>query len=304
MHTETQNELSPFKQKKTAGMKIVTGLRHFFTISTKKKKIGKLVVALIATGTYLIPVFWMYISSFKTERDVYSLPPTLIPNPVTFDPIVQTLSSGGIRYFINSMVIGSLSTFLTLILAAFTGFALARLKKRWVSMIVLVFLIAQMLPTVLRVTPLFIVFNNLRLINTYAAVILANASLTIPFSVILLRTTFLATPQEIEEASLIDGCSHIKSFFLISVPMGKPGLAVAGAMSFVWSFGDFIFSLSFLNKPSMHPATVGLYNFIGAEATSWNNVMAFAGLTALPLILLFLIFQKQIIQGLSTGSFR
>ncbi|MBL7005721.1 MAG: carbohydrate ABC transporter permease [Spirochaetia bacterium] len=304
MHAGTRKEFSQFQHKTTAGKKIKTGLRHYLAISTKKKKIVKLVVALIATGTYLIPVLWMYISSFKTERDVYSLPPTLIPNPVTFDPIVQTLSSGGIRYFFNSMVIGSFSTFLTLILAAFTGFALARLKKRWVSMIVLVFLIAQMLPTVLRVTPLFIVFNNLRLINTYAAVILANASLTIPFSVILLRTTFLATPQEIEEASLIDGCSHIKSFFLISVPMGKPGLAVAGAMSFVWSFGDFIFSLSFLNKPSMHPATVGLYNFIGAEATSWNNVMAFAGLTALPLILLFLIFQKQIIQGLSTGSFR
>ena len=265
---------------------------------------GKLLIAIAVTVVYLIPVLWMYISSFKTERDVYALPPTLIPNPVTLDPIIQTLSSGGIRYFINSMIIGTLSTALSLFLSSFTGFALARLKKRWISAIVLVFLVAQMLPTVLRVTPLFIMFNGVGLINTYISVILANASLTIPFSVILLRTTFLATPIEIEEASLIDGCSHIRSFFLISIPMGKPGLAVAGAMSFVWSFGDFIFSLSFLNKTSMHPATVGLYNFIGAEATSWNNVMAFAGLTALPLILLFLIFQKQIIQGLSTGSFR
>lgn len=304
MYSEIKNKLSLSQKTKTAGEKIKTAQKRIYRKSNRTKKFAKLFFALITTGIYLIPVFWMYISSFKTERDIYSLPPTLIPNPVTFSPIIQTLSSGGIRYFMNSMIIGSLSTLLTLFLAAFTGFALARLKKRWISMIVLIFLIAQMLPTVLRVTPLFIVFNNLRLINTYLAVILANASLTIPFSVILLRTTFLATPVEIEEASMIDGCSHIRSFFLISVPMGKPGLAVTGAMSFVWSFGDFIFSLSFLNRPSMHPATVGLYNFIGAEATSWNNVMAFAGLTALPLILLFLIFQKQIIQGLSTGSFR
>lgn len=253
---------------------------------------------------YLIPVFWMYISGLKTERDVYSMPPSLIPDPVTFEPIIQTLSAGGVRYFINSIFIGSLSTMLTLVLAGFTGFALARLRGKVISVIVLVFLIAQMLPTVLRVTPLFVVFNSLGLINTYASVILANASLTVPFAVVMLRTTFLATPTEIEEAALIDGCTVMKSFLRVSVPMGKPGFAVVGAMTFVWSFGDFIFSLSFLNRASMHPATVGLYNFIGAEATKWNNVMAFAGLTALPLIILFMVFQKQIIKGLSSGSFR
>lgn len=269
-----------------------------------KRKIILSIFAFAMMLVYLIPVFWMYISGLKTEQDVYAIPPSIIPNPITLDPIIQTLSSGGIRYFMNSMLIGITSTSLTLILAGFTGFAIARLRNRWVSAVVLLFLIAQMLPTVLRVTPLFVIFNNLGLINTYAAVILANASLTLPFAVVMLRTTFLATPVEIEEASLIDGCSLLQSFIRVSVPMGKAGFAVVGAMSFVWSFGDFIFALSFLNKERMHPATVGLYNFIGAEATSWNNVMAFAGLTALPLILLFMVFQKQIVKGLSTGSFR
>ena len=253
---------------------------------------------------YLIPVFWMYVSGLKTEQSVYAITPRLVPDPVTFEPVLQTLASGGVRYFTNSILIGTTSTVLTLVLAGFTGFAIARLRSKRISFLVFLFLVAQMLPTVLRVTPLFVIFNNLGLINRYASVILANASLTMPFAVVMLRTTFLATPVEIEEASLIDGCSLVQSFLKISVPMGKAGFAVVGAMSFVWSFGDFIFALSFLNRESMHPATVGLYNFIGAEATSWNNVMAFAGLTALPLILLFMVFQKQIVKGLSTGSFR
>lgn len=276
-------------------------------MSTLKRNVSKwtyTAIAFVGMGVYLIPVFWMYITGFKTERAVYAIPPRLIPDPVTIEPFLQTLSSGGVRYFANSMLIGTTSTILTLVLAGFTGFAVARLKSRLISFVVLVFLIAQMLPTVLRVTPLFVIFNSLGLINNFLSVILANASLTVPFAVVMLRTTFLATPVEIEEASLIDGCSIIQSFLRISIPMGKAGFAVVGAMSFVWSFGDFIFSLSFLNRERMHPATVGLYNFIGAEATSWNNVMAFAGLTALPLIVLFMVFQKQIVKGLTAGSFR
>ncbi len=260
--------------------------------------------AFLAMGIYLVPVFWMYVSGLKTERDVYAIPPTLIPDPITFEPILQTLASGGGRYFANSVLIATASTALTLILAGCTGFAVARMKSRIVSPVVLIFLIAQMLPTVLRVTPLFVLFNRAGLINSYASVILANASLTIPFAVIMLRTAFLAAPTEIEEASLIDGCGLLQSFLRISIPMSKAGFAVVGAMSFVWSFGDFVFALSFLSRESMHPATLGLYNFIGAEATSWNNVMAFAGLTALPLIALFMVLQKQIVKGLSTGSFR
>ena len=260
--------------------------------------------AFLAMGVYLIPVFWMYVSGLKTEQAVYTIPPTVIPDPITFEPMLQTIASGGGRYFANSLLIAASATALTLLLAGFTGFALARMKSRIVAPAVLAVLSAQMLPTVLRVTPLFVLFNRLGLINSYAAVILANASVTVPFAVIMLRTAFLAAPTEIEEASLIDGCTLLQSFFRISIPMSQAGFIVVGALSFVWSFGDFVFALSFLSRQSMHPAALGLYNFVGAEATSWNNVMAFAGLTALPLIVLFLVLQKHIVTGLSTGSFR
>lgn len=264
----------------------------------------KTVIGSILVFVYLIPVFWMYISGFKTERDVYSIPPRILPDPITIEPYIRTLESGGVRYFLNSLIIGTASTLLTVFVASFTAFALARMKNRLISWILLIFLIAQMLPAVLRVTPLFVIFNQVGLIDTYLSVILANASLTIPFAVVMLRTTFLTTPEEVENAALIDGCSVFQSFLRVTIPIAKPGLAVVGVMSFVWSFGDFVFALSFLTDSIKHPATVGLYNFVGAEATNWNNVMAFAGLTALPLILVFLVFQKLIIRGLSAGSFR
>lgn len=268
------------------------------------KKILYSFFGIIILIIYFMPVYWMFLSGLKRGRDIFSYPPQLIPRDITLEPLLSVIEIGGLRYIRNSFIIGGFTALFTMIVASFAAYAIARLQVRWIHWILLLFLVAQMLPPVLMATPLFVIFHNLGLTNTYLAVILANSTLTVPFAVIMLRTVFLQVPVELEEASLIDGCNKLQTLFKITFPVAKSGMTVVGVISFIFAFADFIFALSLLNRQHMQPATVGLYNFMGAQAVQWNNLMAFASVTVLPLIIIFILLQKPIVRGLSEGAFK
>ncbi len=269
---------------------------------SKHKTLLFTLISIIIFVLYMLPIYWMFISGLKASSEIYSIPPTLWPRSPLFNELYNVFKMA-IPYLINSFIIAVSVNLVTLFIGATGGYALARLKVSWMKWILLAFLIAQMLPNILRVTPLFVIFRDLGLIDNYISVILAISTFTIPFAIIMLRAAFLEAPVELEEAALIDGASRFRAFFSISLPIVKPSMIIVSTITFIWSYGDFIFSISFLRNRAMQPATVGLYNFIGAEVIHWNRVMAFATLTALPLIILFLIFQKHIVEGLAAGAF-
>lgn len=262
------------------------------------------VIALLILIIYLIPIYWMFVSGFKPSQELFEYPPKLIPTNFTFKPMQEAFEVGALRYLGNSFLIATSSMIFTMIIASFGAYAIARLKVRWVNWILLFFLTAQMLPPVLLSTPLFIIFYNMGLTNTYLAVILADSTLGIPFAVVMLRTVFMQVPVDLEEAAMIDGCTRLQSLVKVTFPVAKSGMLVVAVFSFIFAYGDFVFALSLINEERMLPATVGLYNFIGSQAIRWNNVMAFATLVILPLIIIFIVLQKQIVQGLSAGAFK
>lgn len=262
------------------------------------------VIAILILIIYFTPLYWMFISGFKPPKDLFGYPPKLIPTNITFEPMQKVFESGVLRYLGNSFLIAGSSMIFTMIVASLGAYAIARLKSRWANWILLFFLVAQMLPPVLMATPLFIIFYNMGLTNTYLAVILANSTLAVPFAVIMLRTVFLQVPVELEEAAMIDGCTRLQTVIKITFPVAKSGMVVVSVFSFIFAFGDFIYALSLMNQQEMQPATVGLYNFMGSQAVQWNSVMAFSTLTALPLIIIFIVLQKRIVQGLSAGAFK
>lgn len=167
---------------------------------------------------------------------------------------------------------------------------------------ILFFLITQMLPSTLVLTSLYIMFSKIGLLNTYWAPILADATLGIPFSIIILRTYFLSIPKELDEAANIDGCGHWKSFFLIMLPIAKPGVVVAAVFSFVYAWGDLIYGITFITNPNMRPITSSIYNYVQQYQTLWNSTMAFGIIAISPVVLIFIFMQRYIVSGLTNGA--
>ena len=151
---------------------------------------------------------------------------------------------------------------------------------------------------------MFVIFRQFELINTRLSVVLADTTRTLPFALIILRTQFLMVPNELEEAARIDGCSRVTAFLRVVLPAARGGLIVVSVISFIMAYGDLVYSLSFLPRKELHPATVGLYGWIGAEYADWNNVMAFASVVTLPVIVLFLLLQRHIVAGLTDGALK
>ena len=260
-------------------------------------------VGAVIVFLYLFPVYWMYISGFKTSGEIFSRPPTFFPEAPTWDSfrwIFERENMG--RYLANSFILAGSVTAITLVLGSGAAYGLAALRSRWADAVLLFVLISQVLPPALMATPMFVVFRQLGLINTMWAVILATTSKTLPFAIIMLRTTFLQIPHELEEAARSDGCTRFKAFFLIVLPVAKVGILVTGILAFIQAYGEFIYALALLTKKNWQPATVGLYGFVGAEYADWNNVMAFASVFVTPVILLFALLQRRIVSGLTAGS--
>ncbi|MCK0470103.1 carbohydrate ABC transporter permease [Halalkalibacter sp. APA_J-10(15)] len=260
------------------------------------------IIGIIIVTVFLFPVYWMVITAFKTQTEISQSPPTFFPNDIQFDSFIQLLQGEVGQYFLNSVIISGSATMLVLVLAVPSAYGLARFNIKGVKSILLIYLVTQMLPATVVLTPLFIVFNNFNLLNTYIAPVLATATLGVPFSVLLLRTFFVGIPKELEEAAKIDGCSRLRAFLQVIIPVSLPSILVCGAISFFFAWGDLIFSITFNRNQDLWPLTAGVFNAVGRYGIEWNSLMAFATISVLPVIVIFVLLQKQLVEGLVSGS--
>ena len=188
------------------------------------------------------------------------------------------------------------------VLAIPAAYGLARFQFKSKKILILFFLMTQMLPSTLILTPLYIMFSKVHLLNNFLAPILADATLGIPFSVIILRTYFLSIPKELDEAAAIDGCDAMTSFIKIMLPIAKPGVVVAAVFSFVYAWGDLIYGITFMTDPNKRPITSNIYNYVQQYQTLWNATMAFGIVAIFPIVLIFIFMQKYIVSGLTNGA--
>lgn len=260
-------------------------------------------IGIIFTLIYLFPVYWMIATSFKSAGEIFDIPPKLIPIPPHFGAYSSEVIHNPelIDVFVNSVVISLGTMILTLVLAVPGTYGLARLKLRGGGMILLLLLISQLLPSIVIAGPLFVTFNRIGLLNSYWGLILADTTITLPFAVIILRPFFLAVPGDLEAAARVDGCSQVGVLWRIAIPYVRPGIITVAALSFLMTWGEFVFALS-LNTRDHQPITIALNTFIGQYGTFWNNLMAVSTVAALPIILVFASLQRFIIGGLTTGA--
>jgi multiple sugar transport system permease protein len=265
-----------------------------------------LAVALVLAAIYLFPLYWMYITALKTGSAMFATPPKFWPSEPQWSIYTFVWESRNMaRYLWNSLVIAFGSVALIAVLGVGCAYVLARYRNVWVDIGLFLILMLQVLPASLMVTPIFVGFSQVGLLDTpRLAVILAIAAKSMPFFVVLVRATFMSVPMELEEAALVDGNSRIGAFFNIVLPLARNGILVSAILIFMQAFGEFVYSKSMIQAVELQPASVGLNTFMGPNTNEWNNIMAYATIYVTPILAAFILLQRRIVSGLTSGALK
>jgi len=259
------------------------------------------------------PFYWIIITSLKSEQEIFSFPPTFFPRVLNLYSYKVQIGGGDItiigqsdfnmfRSFRNSIIISFGALCISVLLSVPASYGIARFQFKGKNFILLVFLVTQMLPVSVLLTPMFIMFKNMKLLNKPFSAIIADATIGIPFSVLILKNYFASIPAEIQEAAIIDGCNRFGAFIRIMVPVAMPGVIVCGVFSFLYAWGDLAYGMTFIQNQMNRPITAGIFNFMGQYGTKWSYLTAFAVVTIIPVILIFVFMQRYIISGLTSGA--
>jgi multiple sugar transport system permease protein len=202
----------------------------------------------------------------------------------------------------NSLIIAVSATTISFLLAVPAAYGISRFKLPGAKTLIMIFLVTQMLPSSLILTPLFLTFSQLKLLNTYIAPILSVTTITIPFTLLVLRPMFMACPSSLEESARIDGCNRFTAFLYIVMPVIKPGLVTVLCFGFVHGWNDLVYSLTFNTKSTLFPMTTAIYSLMNEYGIRWNWVMAYGCILVAPPILIFITAQKYVISGMVAGA--
>lgn len=265
-----------------------------------------LAIALVMAAIYLFPLYWMYVTSLKGGSEMFANPPSFWPAAPQWETYAYVWESRNMgRYLWNSILIATGAVSLITVLGVGCAYVLARYRNRWVDTGLFLILMLQVLPASLMITPIFVGFSQFGLLDyPRFAVILAIAAKSMPFFVILVRATFMAVPQELEEAALVDGNSRIGAFFNIVLPLARNGILVSAILIFMQAFGEFVYSKSIIQAVELQPASVGLNSFMGPNTSEWNNIMAYATMYVTPILAIFILLQRRIVSGLTSGALK
>lgn len=269
------------------------------------KNVVLCVISVVLLCLLLFPLYWIVVTSLKTEREIFQIPPTLFPQVLNTKSYAAQVGSGDFNMFQsfgNSFLISMGATLIAVVLSVPASYGIAKYRFRGRRFMMLGFLVTQMLPVAVLLTPMFVMFKNLHLYNTPFAAILADATIGIPFSVLILKNYFASIPGELEEAAYIDGCNRFVAFLRILIPIAKPGVMVCAIFSFLYAWGDLAYGMTFIIDQQKRPITAGIFNFMGQYGTKWSYLTAFAVVTIIPVALIFIFMQKYIISGMTSGA--
>lgn len=252
---------------------------------------------------WVFPIYWMLNTSFKTPADIQSTTPQFFPVPFSVVNYVDALKKSG---FLSSLANSLIVTLGTVVLAIVLGFlaaaALARFRFNGRRAILIAIICVQMIPGTALVIPLFLSFKSLGLLNSYIGLILAYAATVLPFSIWVLRSFFVALPDEIEEAGKVDGANTYRIMRSIYFPLVAPGLISTSVFAFINAWNDFITAYVMLENQSKYTLPVWLVSFSTNEGTDYGGLIAASVLFSLPVVIFFMIVQRRLVTGMSAGA--
>jgi raffinose/stachyose/melibiose transport system permease protein len=248
----------------------------------------------------IYPLLWMVLSGFKTNQEIFGNPFSL-PGSLRWENYQTAWEQGVFRYFGNSVLVTAASVVTTTMVSAWAAYGLTRLELPLNQGVLLVILGGLMLAPTVALVPLFRLLQNLDLFNTQAALIVLYTAFRVPFTTFLIRAYMIDMPREVDEAAKIDGASSAQIFWRIILPMCRPILVSAALLQALFAWNEFVFALAFISDDSRKTLPVGLMSMQSRLTTDWPVVFAGLTLAALPMMLLFLIGQRQFLRGLTEG---
>jgi multiple sugar transport system permease protein len=259
---------------------------------------------LILVSVYaLLPFIWMLSTSLKTEAEAFRVPPTWIPIKSTLDAYVSmwTKKNFGI-YFLNSTVISLATAILSTFFGALAGYGFSRFVFKGRKFLIGFFLATQMLPGVLLVGPYFKILSKFGLYDTRTGLIIAFLTICLPFSTWMMKGFIDRVPDALDQAALVDGCSRLGVFFRVILPISAPGMVATIIFAFLLAWGDLLWVICLTSTESMVTVTLGIARTVGEFQIIWPMLMAGALMGGMPAIILYLLLQRLLVQGLTAGA--
>jgi multiple sugar transport system permease protein len=249
------------------------------------------------------PVLWMFFSSIKSNTEIFSLPPKMLPKEFTLKAYESIFSNPTkIRYFINSYLVASVVTFLTLLVAILSGYSFSRYSFKLKKALNLFIISTQTVPPITLLIPYFGLIVSFKIYNTYFALIFTYLVFTLPYAILMMTGYFNSLPKELDEAVQIDGGSNFLALWRVLVPISIPGIVATGVYTFLLSWNEFLFALTLTKTTEMRTVPVGIQQLMGQHAYEWNEMMAMSILGSLPILIMYLIAQRYFLAGMTAGS--
>jgi multiple sugar transport system permease protein len=251
----------------------------------------------------LTPFFWMVVSSFKSEIEIVNYPATFFPNDFTTNAYEKMwLQEGFILYFKNSLIVSLSTAFLSSLVGIFAGYGFSRFRFKGRLALMTAFLATQMIPGVLLVGPYFKMMTIAGLYDTLFGLILAQTSITLPFSVWMIKGYMDTVPMEIDQAAEVDGASRLQTMFLCIVPLVLPGLVATTIFAFLLSWGDLLWALCLISNPLKQTMTLGITQLVGQFRVYWSEIMAATVIASIIPATLYLVLQRYLVQGFTEAA--
>ncbi len=261
-------------------------------------------VLIIFAFISIIPIFWMVLAALKPPAEIASNPFGW-PTKLTFENLAQAWTVGKMgQYFLNSVIVAVPRVFGVLILSTLAGYAFAKLKFPGRNKLFLFMLFGLMVPIQAMIIPLYMDMQGLGLINTYWAMILPYYGLSMPFAIFMMRAFFRELPDELMEAARIDGCGNFRALLYVMLPLVLPAISSLLVFEFMWSWNDFLIPLLFVYTDSLRTLPLGLMYFSTQYSTNQSLVAAGVAISTIPILIIYFIFQRKFIHGLTAGALK
>lgn len=282
-------------------------MTHVWTAPARRrtKSLLRLALGIAIAAVAIFPLYWMFLTSVTPLGGLLTKQPSLLPqlDILDFSAYAKAFTEKGVlTWFANTVLVTIGSTLLAMVVSLMAGYSLSRLPGRGKGATGYALLLTRVIPGTVLVLPLFIMFKAVNLTDGLFALVLANATIIVPFASWLMKGFFDGIPYELEESAMIDGCSRFRAVIKIVLPLTAPGLAATALYATITSWGDFVFARTLIDSTELWTLTVGLTTFMGEHGTDWSGLMAVGVLSVLPLVVLFFVLQPFFVGGLASGG--
>lgn len=276
--------------------------------SKKQFKISRVILQVFLVGYAVVqiyPLVWLGLFSLKDNSEIFGGNIAGLPDKFRWGNYTNAFSQGNVmQYLLNSVLVTVITILAVILLSSMTSYAITRMQWKFSALVLNLILIGLMVPIHATLLPLFNVLKNLNFLNSYWSLIIPYVAFGIPLAVVIFNGFLHGIPRELEEAAMIDGCSIYKIFSRIILPLLKPVVATVSILTFISSWNELMFAVSFINKKEFKTLTVGIMGMVGSYVTEWGPIGAGLMIATLPTILIYVLLSKQVQESIAAGAIK